>query len=91
MMTSSRLHRDPFPLCFSSAFQYRAWKQATRQLSPGASKYCADCTPEYQGEMIRKRRCAYPGTTFHIAEDGQLDGVRPGCRLPNHKKKRKGA
>jgi hypothetical protein len=26
--------------------------------------------PEFQGQMIRKKRCEYPGTLFHKAEDG---------------------
>jgi hypothetical protein len=86
MDTVVLLRTGGFPLCFSSASQYRSWKASAQQVKPGDSKYCADCTPAYQGDMIRQGRCAYPGTTFHVTADGFLDGVRPGCRLPNRKK-----
>ena len=86
MKTPLPLRRGVFPLCFSSAAQYRIWKASAQRVKPGDSKYCADCTSEYQSEMIRQRRCAYPGTTFHVTADGFLDGVRPGCRLPNRRK-----
>ncbi len=86
MKTPLPLRRGVFPLCFSSAAQYRIWKASAQRVKPGDSKYCADCTSEYQSDMILQRRCAYPGTTFHTAADGFLDGVRPGCRLPNRKK-----
>jgi len=86
MKTPLPLRRGVFPLCFSSAAQYRIWKASAQRVKPGDSKYCADCTSEYQRDMILQRRCAYPGTTFHTAADGFLDGVRPGCRLPNRRK-----
>ena len=86
MKTPLPLRRGVFPLCFSSAAQYRIWKASAQRAKPGDSKYCADCTSEYQSDMILQRRCAYPGTTFHTAADGFLDGVRPGCRLPNRRK-----
>ena len=86
MKTPLPLRRGVFPLCFSSAAQYRIWKASAQRVKPGDSKYCADCTSEYQSYMILQRRCAYPGTTFHTAADGFLDGVRPGCRLPNRRK-----
>ena len=86
MKTPLPLRRGVFPLCFSSAAQYRIWKASAQRVKPGDSQYCADCTSEYQSDMILQRRCAYPGTTFHTAADGFLDGVRPGCRLPNRRK-----
>lgn len=86
MDTVLPLQRGGIPMCFSSALQYRMWKASAQRVNPGDSKYCADCTPEYQSEMIRQRRCAHPGTTFHETADGFLDGVRPGCRLPNRKR-----
>ena len=86
MKTPLPLRRGVFPLCFSSAAQYRIWKASAQRVKPGDSKYCADCTSEYQSDMILQRRCAYPGTTFHTAADGFLDGVLPGCRLPNRRK-----
>ena len=69
--------RRAYPACFETHRQFVAWKQTARRLSPGASDYCADCTPEYQAQMVRCFRCAYPGTTFHNDEDGCLAGVRP--------------
>ena len=86
MKTPLPLRRGVFPLCFSSAAQYRIWKASAQRVKPGDSKYCADCTSEYQSDMILQRRCAYPGTTFHTAAGGFLGGGRPGCRLPNRKK-----
>lgn len=75
------------PLCFSGVAQYRTWKALAQRVSPGPSKFCADCTHEYQSEMIRQSRCAYPGTTFHVTADGFVDGVRPGCTLPKRRRK----
>jgi len=81
------------PKCFSSREQYSLWVNAARLNSPGASGYCADCTPEYQREMIEQCRCECPDTTFHIDEDGFVAGVRVGARPPNKRgrpKKREG-
>lgn len=80
-----------FPLCFTSQGQYLEWKKSARRESPGRTEYCADCTPDYQAQMIRERRCAYPGTTFHMTEEGFFDGVRPGCSIPKpHQQARRG-
>lgn len=71
------------PLCFSSTRQYRLWRSTAARMPPGDSDYCSDCTPQFQAQRIRQRRCGYPGTTFHQGADGFVDGVRPGCRLPH--------
>ncbi len=83
------IRQGGFPRCFSSAAQYKVWRLSAQLVKPGDSRYCTDCTPEYQSDMIRQQRCAHPGTTFHVTSDGFLDGVRPGCRLPKRKKEGK--
>lgn len=64
------------PACFNSDEQFIAWMHAARQ---GANKidYCADCTQEYQYQMIRQYRCEHPGVTFGRDSDGFTCGIRP--------------
>lgn len=31
-----------------------------------AANYCADCTPEYQAEMMQEDRCLHPETRFFV-------------------------
>lgn len=70
------------PRCFASRRQYELWLEAARAVPPGSSGYCADCTPEYQRQMIAARRCAYPTTSFQADADGYVEGRRPAeaCR-----------
>lgn len=77
---------ESVPACFASASQYRSWKATAARVSPGESRYCTDCTPQFQSERIQQFRCAYPGTTFHVGADGFVDGVRPGCRLASRRR-----
>ena len=59
------------PKCFDDHKQFTGWVAAARMSHPApAHSYCEDCMPEFQGQMIRKKRCEYPGTLFHKAEDG---------------------
>lgn len=67
----------PIPWCFASRRQYALWREAARWRDPGASGYCADCTPGYQRRMIAENRCAYPDTTFRFDADGLIEGRRP--------------
>lgn len=69
--------RRAIPRCFSSRRQFELWMAAARDSKPGSSAYCADCTAEYQRQMIRQRRCAYPATTFGLDSEGFVEGRRP--------------
>lgn len=71
-------HPGGFPACFSSLQQYRNWKASAKRVRPGDSHYCTDCTPQFQSDMIRQRRCGYPGTTFHVDVDGFFGWRAPG-------------
>ena len=67
----------PIPKCFASRGQFQEWTLAARRSDPGGSGYCADCTAQYQRQMIDQDRCAYPGTTFRVGSEGGVDGRRP--------------
>lgn len=69
---------NTYPLCFESSEQYQLWKQAARQYSDdlSLSGYCVDCTPDYQGKMIRAGRCEFPATTFAEDKEGFICGTR---------------
>lgn len=59
------------PRCFENARQWKGWVDAARMSHPSpAHSYCEDCTPDFQAQMIREKRCTYPGTLFHKAEGG---------------------
>lgn len=69
-----------YPLCFQSKIQYRRWQAAARAVTVSGpaetlSGYCADCTPDYQRQMVYEGRCAYPATTFEMV-DGDWEGQR---------------
>lgn len=65
------------PRCFDSRRQYELWVEVARCSHPGGSSYCTDCSAQYQRRMIASQRCAYPGTMFHVAGDGLIEGRRP--------------
>jgi hypothetical protein len=73
------------PECFNSQKQWDNWRSYWRSCGKNEKtetpNYCEDCLPEYQYQMIREFRCAYPGTTFDIDDDGFVCGVRP-VRVP---------
>jgi hypothetical protein len=73
--------RQRRPKCFNSRVEWLGWRKfAMDNMGNDVTRnsFCADCTPEYQAQMIRERRCAYPGTTFEKDEDGFIYGRRPG-------------
>lgn len=81
-----KAHRKPMPRfagdiprCFTYD-QWAYWHEAARLLSPGEVGPCADCTPDYQSEMIRQGRCERPGVLFMISESGEIDGYWPTVR-----------
>ena len=59
------------PHCFEDAKQFAGWVAYARMSQPApAHSYCEDCTPDFQAQMIRQKRCQYPGTLFHKVEGG---------------------
>jgi len=62
-----------YPKCFDSQEQFKMWREASKQVSPGNSYICADCLPEYQKQMIIEKRCAKP-LAYFIKVDGELVG-----------------
>lgn len=66
-----------YPLCFASEEQWKFWNNQARYSRAGPSGYCSDCTPEYQSEMLRARRCEHPNVLFGVDNEGFLCGSRP--------------
>lgn len=67
-----------FPSCFDSPEQFYLWLRTAELaglahfVNP-AEKYCLDCTPEYQREMMGEGRCRHSNVRFvHI--DGGVEG-----------------
>lgn len=69
---------DEYPSCFSSKRQYATW-QASALLTGVTERngYCTDCLPEFKRDRLREGRCAHPDVTFHVDEDGFIEGRRP--------------
>ncbi len=65
------------PLCFLHQEDWIRWLASHRYAPKSNDAYCEDCNPVHQGEMIRSRRCAFPGTTFEPGRDGEIVGRRP--------------
>jgi hypothetical protein len=69
--------------CFATREQFDEWTRYAKRASPGRDGFCKDCTPEYQGKMIRSGRCAYPTVSFYVRsirkpEDlDEIEGHRP--------------
>jgi hypothetical protein len=69
--------------CFATREQFDEWTRYAKRASPGRDGFCRDCTPEYQGRMIRSGRCAYPAVSFYARsirkpEDlDEIEGHRP--------------
>ena len=66
---------EPFPRCFDSQKQWSIWRELALVSLPGGNGYCVDCLPSFQSQMIRERRCAFPGVTFVMVDD-RLEGRR---------------
>lgn len=73
----------PAPDCFDSESQWQLWMAAAQASfgSPGVHSFCADCSPEYQSQMIVARRCAHPTVSFaSIAGENCRDNYKkPGA------------
>jgi len=69
------------PDCFPNRLEYLDWVHTARMHPPAPGhEFCEDCLPEYQAQMIRVRRCQYPGTTFIEHGEGRdfsIIGRRP--------------
>ena len=69
------------PDCFPNRLEYLDWVHTARLHRPAEGhEFCEDCLPEYHAQMIRVRRCQYPGTTFIEHGEGRdfsIVGRRP--------------
>ena len=77
-----------FPPCFDSPEQFCLWVRIAELAGPAhfvnpTKKYCHDCTPEYQREMVSEGRCRHSSVWFvHI--DGGVEGRIRGERENNN-------
>jgi hypothetical protein len=62
-----------FPLCFADMESYDTWVELAKT-SYAVAGPCTDCTPEYQQEMIKQKRCENPDIRFKIV-DGEYQGT----------------
>ena len=70
------MSRRPAPPCFSDEDQFVFWKNMDHYTAePLPSGYCTDCTPAYQAQMNREKRCKFPHTSF-VVSSGEIIGVR---------------
>ena len=66
------------PPCFDSQQQWDEWyraaiaTQAFRRFA-----FCADCTPEFMGRMLKAKRCIRPDVHFRLTSDLELEGWAP--------------
>ena len=65
----------PYPRCFDSKEQFKAWVSAARGSSPRAG-FCTDCIKDYQEKMVQQGRCQYPEVEFYDFEMDK-DGYFP--------------
>lgn len=67
------------PPCFTRQ-QWNAWRAVARQCGEDPelqeAKYCVDCTPEYQQQMVAEGRCLHPEVRFKLDADGLIVGTR---------------
>lgn len=64
----------PVPRCATEK-QYRLWREEARRLKPAPdAKFCEDCTPSYQREMLIKGRCENPEIRFFVDIEGWVYG-----------------
>ena len=69
---------------------FRSWQTLARMVRPahcGDHPWCADCTPEYQQEMIAANRCLHQETQFGLDEDGFISGFEPKPDEPSDRAK----
>lgn len=66
------------PACFDTDKQYRDWLAMARLSRPGADGHCADCTQQYQAQMLSEGRCGYPDVQF--VEDKEVIKCADGTR-----------
>jgi len=56
-----------FPLCFADQESFDIWQELARN-AYAVTGPCTDCTPEYQQQMIKEKRCENPDIRFKIVE-----------------------
>lgn len=63
------------PPCFDTRRQWEKYHTLAMISGSSSFNFCTDCTPEHRDQMIRERRCKFPGTTF-VTVNGVLEGRR---------------
>lgn len=77
MLIKSVDFAEKVPLCTDKT-TYENWKNAARHLPPSPrTKFCEDCTLEYQTAMKAEKRCENPWIVFAKDDDGFERGVIP--------------
>lgn len=61
------------PACFNSSDQYKAWKTLAFRSNSQSFFICADCTPKYQAEMIKARRCQSPDVNVRVLQQREME------------------
>jgi hypothetical protein len=63
----------PYPPCFNSKEQYAEWKSLAIKSHLKSTFICADCTPEYQVEMIKAERCQAPDVNVRLLQLKEME------------------
>jgi hypothetical protein len=57
------------PKCFTSHEQYRDWRKLARgTVTNKTFGPCIDCTPKFQQDMIRAKKCENPFVEFRMVK-----------------------
>ncbi len=57
------------PKCFTSHEQYKDWRKLARgTVTNKTFGPCIDCTPKFQQDMIRDKRCENPFVEFRMVK-----------------------
>jgi len=62
-----------YPPCFNSAKQYSDWKLLAIKSNLQSMSICTDCTPEYQADMLRAKRCVQPDANVRILQQREME------------------
>jgi hypothetical protein len=64
------------PKCFNSHKEFQEWRKMCVMTKLNPEMFCRDCTRQYQKEMIKAKRCAFPETRFVVDSEGAVFGTR---------------
>lgn len=66
-----KIHTKRIPNC-ATFYQYKEWRlTAMSAMPPPKSWFCTDCTPSFQRQMIKQKKCDHP----YIKFDNFVDGI----------------